>query len=318
MDTLSQGPSRKSSASVLLKETVLITGASGLVGRHLSNLLMEKGYRVLTLSRHPKGKGAYHWDPENNQLDTEALSQTDHVIHLAGASIGDGRWTDARKKEILDSRVQSCTLLFRKCQESGVRLKTFVTASAVGYYGTSERERAYTENDPAGTGFLAEVCQKWEQAADNFQKVGVRTVKIRTGIVLSTDGGILPQMTMPVRMGFGLAFGNGKQCIPWIHIQDMCNIYLKAVQDQSWQGAYNAVSPESATNASFTKQLARHFHKSFWPLSVPAFPLKMVMGERSELLLKGSDVKPMRLTEQAFDFRYTNLKAALSDLYPVK
>lgn len=302
----------------MMQETILITGASGLVGRHLSVLLNKNGYRVLTLSRHPKEKNASSWDPENNVLDTEALSQTDHVIHLAGASIGDGRWTDARKKEILDSRVQSCTLLFRKCQETGVRLKTFVTASAVGYYGTEEHEGAFTENDPAGTGFLAEVCQKWEQAADNFQKDGVRTVKIRTGIVLATDGGILPQMAMPVRMGFGFAFGNGKQFIPWIHIQDMCNIYLRAIQDQSWQGAYNAVSPESATNASFTKQLSAHFHRPFWPISVPAFPLKMVMGERSELLLKGSDVKPMRLTEQGFDFVYSNLNEALSGLYPVK
>lgn len=318
MDTLSQRPSRQSSASVHLEETVLLTGASGLIGRHLSKLLKENGYRVLTLSRHPTDKESYRWDLTTHQLDSEALNQTDHIIHLAGAGIGDGRWTEARKKEIVDSRVQSSALLFQKFKESGGRLKTFVTASAVGYYGTEEQERAFTENDPAGTGFLAEVCQKWEQAADSFHKDGVRTVKMRTGIVLAADGGILPQMAMPVRMGLGLAFGNGKQYIPWIHIQDMCNIYLSALKDQSWQGAYNAVSPESATNASFTKQLAHHFHKPFWPLSVPAFPLKMVMGERSELLLKGSDVKPMRLTEQGFDFIYPNLSAALSDLYPVK
>lgn len=293
-----------------MTETISITGASGLVGRHLSMLLKEKGYRVLTLSRNPKGSNAFRWDPEHGFLNPEALRQTDHIIHLAGAGIGDSRWTEARKKEILNSRVLGCELLFRKCMESGIPLKTFVSASAVGYYGDGS---ATTEDAPAGEGFLASVCQQWEQAADRFEKAGVRTVKIRTGIVLAADGGILPQMALPVRLGFGFAFGDGKQFIPWIHIDDLCNIYLQALQNEKWSGAFNAVAPEPVTNREFTKVLARFFHKPIWPVSIPAFPVRWILGERSELLLKGSQVHSSRLSESTF--RFTKLGSAVADLF---
>lgn len=296
-----------------MHETVLITGASGLVGRHLSTLLKEKGYRVLTLGRHPDGEGAFQWDPENNYLDTEALNQTDHIIHLAGASIGDMRWTELRKEEILNSRVKSSALLYQKCKESGVHLKSFITASAVGYYGDGD---SFTEADPAGKGFLATVCEQWEKAADRFKDAGIRTVKIRTGIVLASEGGILPQMSTPVRMGLGTPLGNGKQSIPWIHIQDLCRIYLRAIQDKSWSGAYNAVAPEVMTNRTFTKALAAFFHKPYWPVPIPGFTLKWVLGERSELLLKGSKVTSTRLAESSFHFEFPELIAALTNLHP--
>ena len=294
-------------------ETVLITGASGLVGRHLSAILKEKGYRVLTLTRNPDGEGAFAWDPENNYLDAEALYQTDHIVHLAGASIGDKRWSPQRKEEILSSRVNSGMLLFHKCVENGIHLKSFVTASAVGYYGDGD---VFTEADPAGKGFLDSVCEQWEQVTDLFQEAGVRTVRIRTGIVLAADGGILPQMALPVRMGLGTPMGSGKQFIPWIHIQDLCQIYAQAIQDKSWTGAFNAVAPEPATNRSFTKALARLFHKPYWPISVPSLPLKWVLGERSELLLKGSRVASVKLSEKLYIFRFGNLESALKNLYP--
>ncbi len=298
-----------------MAETILITGASGLVGRHLSVLLREKGFRVLTLSRHPKDSNELRWDLKNSYIDPEALTKTDHIIHLAGAGIGDSRWTEARKKEILDSRVLSCELLYQKCMESGWPLKTFVSASAVGYYGDVD---ALSEEAPAGEGFLASVCQQWEQAADSFEKAGVRTVKIRTGIVLAADGGILPQMALPIRLGFGFAFGNGKQFIPWIHIDDLCAIYLEAIQKENWSGAYNAVAPESVTNQEFTKELARFFHKPFWPVLIPAFPIRWMLGERSELLLKGSRIRSTRLTEHHFTFQYPELRGALTELISVE
>lgn len=296
-----------------MNETVLITGASGLVGRHLSTLLKENGYRVLTLSRHPDGENAFQWDPENDYLDTEALNQTDHIIHLAGASIGDKRWTDDRKEEIVNSRVKSSALLYQKCVDSGVHLKSFITASAVGFYGNGD---SFTETDPAGKGFLASVCEQWEKAADRFRDAGIRTVKIRTGIVLASEGGILPQMSMPVRWGLGTPIGNGKQSIPWIHLQDLCRIYLKAIEDKSWAGVYNAVAPEVMTNRTFTKALAAFFHKPYWPVPIPGFLLKWVLGERSQLLLKGSKVSSTRLVEKSFQFQFPELIAALTDLYP--
>jgi uncharacterized protein len=296
-----------------MHETVLITGATGLVGRHLSALLKEKGYRVLTLVRNPEGEGSFCWDPENAYIDAEALNQTDHIVHLAGASIGDKRWSDDRKVEILSSRVKSCELLFQKCQENGVHLKSFITASAVGFYGDGG---SFTEKDPAGQGFLASVCQKWEKAADLFQESGVRTVKIRTGIVMAAEGGILSQMAMPVRMGLGTPLGNGKQAIPWIHIQDLCRIYLQALQQKSWSGAYNAVAPEVMTNRKFTKTLAAFFHKPYWPIPIPGFLFRLMLGERSELLLNGSQVGTTRLAESVFLFKFPELKSALSNLYP--
>jgi hypothetical protein len=295
-------------------ETVLITGASGLVGRHLSTFLKEKGYRVLTLGRNPVGEGAFRWDPENEYLDAEALNQTDHIVHLAGASIGDKRWSVLRKEEILNSRVKSGMLLYNKCVENEVKLKSFITASAVGFYGDGA---SFTEADPAGKGFLATVCEQWEQVADCFQKRGVRAVKIRTGIVLANDGGILPKMAIPVRMSLGTPLGSGKQSIPWIHVQDLCQIYLQAIRNKAWTGPYNAVAPEPATNRSFTKALARLFHKPYWPISIPSFPLKWMMGERSELLLKGSPVTSQRLQENGFEFQFKRLEAALNDLYPL-
>jgi len=296
-----------------MHETVLITGASGLVGRHLTLLLKEKGYRVLSLGRNPEGEGSFCWDPENEYIDTEALNQTDHIVHLAGASIGDMRWSAARKEEILSSRVKSCALLFQKCQEGDIHLKSFISASAIGFYGN---EGSFTEADAAGKGFLASVCEQWEQAADRFQQAGVRTVKIRTGIVLAADGGVMPQMAKPVRMGLGTPFGNGKQYLSWIHIMDLCNIYLQAIKNKSWSGVYNAVAPEPLTNRTFTKELARYFHKPYWPISIPALPIRLALGERSILLLKGSQVHSSRLKESAFEFKFPKLSSALSELYP--
>lgn len=296
-----------------MHETVLITGASGLIGRHLTFLLKEKGYRVLTLVRNPEGEGSFCWDPENEYIDTEALNQTDHIVHLAGASIGDMRWSPVRKEEILSSRVRSCALLYQKCLEGGIHLKSFISASAIGFYGD---EGTFTESDPAGVGFLASVCEQWEQAADRFEQAGIRTVKVRTGIVLAADGGILPQMAKTVRMGLGTSFGNGKQYLSWIHIMDLCNIYLQAIKNKSWSGAYNAVAPEPRTNRAFIKELARYFHKPYWPISIPALPIRLALGERSVLLLKGCQVHSSRLTESAFDFKFPKLSSALMDLFP--
>lgn len=296
-----------------MNETVLITGATGLVGRHLSVLLKEKGYRVRTLSRNPKGEGAYCWDPDIDFIDAESLIQTDHIIHLAGASIGDKRWTAARKAEILNSRVRSCELIHRKCMENNIHLKSFVSASAVGFYG----DRANcTESATAGQGFLAFVCEQWEKAADHFHNAGVRTVKIRTGIVLAAEGGILPQMALPVQWGLGTPLGTGKQHIPWIHIQDLCQIYLQAIQNEQWTGPYNAVAPEEMTNRTFTKALAAFFHKPYWPIPIPGFLIRWILGTRSELLLKGNHVRSSRLSDSNFSFQFPELTLALANLYP--
>ncbi|HET9570279.1 MAG TPA: TIGR01777 family oxidoreductase [Bacteroidales bacterium] len=286
-----------------MNETVLITGASGLVGRHLSVLLKENDYRVLAIHRNSK----------NELIDAGELNQADHIVHLAGANIGEKPWSDAHKSEILNSRVKSSEWLFQKCQEKNLLPKTFVTASAVGFYGQGV---SFTETDSVGNGFLANVCKKWEEAADQFQQAGVRTIKIRTGVVLAAEGGILPQTTLPVRMGLGTAFGTGNQIIPWIHIQDLCQLYLRVIQDPNCSGAYNAVAPELTTNRAFIKSLAAFFHKPYWPIPIPGFLIRLVLGERSELLLKGSRVIPSKLVEIGFPFQFPDLSSALKNLYP--
>jgi uncharacterized protein len=295
-------------------ETILMTGASGFIGQHLSLLLREKGYRVLMLSRnfHQSLKEDHFlWNPATGSLDPEALKQADHLIHLAGTGIGDRRWTTLRKQEIWESRINTCQGLLQKTIEVGAHLKTFVSASAVGFYGTKVSEKAFTEKDSAGEGFLASVCKAWEHAADEFEAIGIRTVKIRTGLVLGKNGGILPQMLLPVRIGLGAPIGSGKQILPWIHLNDLCNIYLKAIQDRSYKGAYNAVAPELINNHDFTKTLAKIMHRPFWPIPIPAFPVKWFIGERSKLILEGHSVLPERLEQAGFDFQYTNSKAAL-------
>lgn len=300
-----------------MKETILITGASGLVGRHLSKMLQREGYEVRLLGRTPKTSAEFRWDLSKGFIDAEALRKADHIVHLAGAGIGDKNWTAARKKEIVESRVGGCDLLFRTCQEHGFRPKSFISASAIGFYGSSSFNRPLTESDEVGQGFLASVCEDWEKAALSFEAAGIRTVRVRTGIVLASDGGILPQMALPVRMGLGTAIGSGKQSIPWIHINDLCRIYLQAIRETSWTGAYNAVAQEAVTNKRFTKELARLFHKPNWPVSIPSFLIKLVLGERSELLLKGNDVQSARLSESGFTFQFDRLEDALKNLYPL-
>jgi uncharacterized protein (TIGR01777 family) len=299
-----------------MTETVLITGASGLVGRHLSALLTQEGYLVRTLSRDPAGPSHFHWDPAKGTMDAEALSGADHIVHLAGTGIGDKAWSEKRKAEILQSRVCGTELLFQTCRSIGMLPKTFLTASAVGYYGSAPSGKRFTESDGAGQGFLASVCEQWERAALLFEEAGVRTVRMRTGLVLANNGGILPQTALPVRMGLGTAFGNGKQVLPWIHLYDLGQLYLEALRQSTWSGAFNAVAPKPVNNKVFTKELARLFHKPFWPVSVPGFLVKALLGERSELLLQGNDVRSERLSELTFNFRFETLEKALQDLYP--
>lgn len=299
-----------------MPETVLITGASGLIGRHLSRMMEDEGYRVRTLSRHPKVGTEYFWDPAKGLIDPKALIDVDHLVHLAGAGIGDKSWSSARKEEILKSRVSGCELLFHTCQTQGLRLKSFISASAVGLYGSEPSTQVFTESDSAGNDFLAKVCTEWEKAALRFEEIGVRVVRIRTGIVLAADGGILPQMALPVRWGLGTPMGSGNQHIPWIHIRDVCRMYLEAIRNEHWKGAFNAVSTGQVTNREFTKALARLFHKPYWPMPLPGFLLRLVLGERSDLLLKGNLVQSIRLSEMDFQLRFEKLEAALKDLFP--
>lgn len=297
--------------------SILITGGSGLVGRHLSGKLKEKGFNVSILSssgRQVPGYRNYSWNPETQEIDSQAVLNADFIMHLAGANIGAKKWTSARKQEIVESRVKSGELLFRIFRENPGRLKAFITASAIGYYGAVTTEKIFTEDDPPAGDFLGETCRRWEETAGLFESAGIRTVKIRTGIALDKTEGALARLLLLVRLYAGSSLGSGYQYMPWIHLDDLCGIYLKAVADPRMAGAYNAAAPEFVTNNEFTRCLADVLHKPMWLPNVPAPLLKAVFGEMSAVILEGSRVSAEKITKAGYLFRFPELKPALENI----
>ncbi len=295
---------------------ILITGGTGLVGKHLVKKLQEKGYDVAILSRAKKYDTdiqTYTWNCEKQEIEKEAINKAEYIIHLAGANIGDKRWTTRRKQLIIDSRVKTGKLIFDKIKEQNKNLKAFISASAIGYYGTITSNKVFTETDHPANDFLGKTCQQWEQSTDKFKELGIRTVKIRTGVVLTKQGGALAKMIKPVKIGIGSALDNGKQYLPWIHISDLCNIYIKAIEDTKMTGAYNAVAPDHKTNKEFTRTLAHVLKRPFWFPNVPAILMKLMFGKMSDILLKGSRISADKIKATGYDFLFTDLENALNN-----
>ena len=293
-------------------EKVLISGGSGLIGKRLSFLLRSKGYEVRILSRTQKSESEYPtyvWNIENGTIDQAAFDQVDHIIHLSGSGIADKRWTEKRKQDIINSRVESTQLLLQNVKDLQIPLKTFISSSAIGYYGAVTSETIFDETSSPADDFLGKVCALWEQSAFQFAKENIRTVAIRTGIVLSKNGGALAKMKTPIIS----PLGSGKQYMPWIHIDDLCNIYIKAIEDEKMTGVYNGVAPEHQTNTSFSKILAKAVKRPFLPIGVPGFLLKMIFGEMAAILLEGSRVSSQKIQDTGFSFQFPDLSSALSD-----
>lgn len=288
-------------------DKILITGGTGLVGKHLEKLLTDKGYEVAILSRSPTKENQYKWDIHKNYIDEKALENTNYIIHLAGAGIADKRWTPSRKKVLIDSRVESANLLFNKVKEFNTNLKGFISASGIGYYGAITSEIIFTEDDKPENDFISEICVKWEASAKQFEKLNVPTTILRTGIVLTKSGGALAKINTPFFLSI---LGNGKQYMPWIHITDLCNLYLKAIEDSNFTGIYNAVAPEHHTNISFTKALSKVTKKPLFFINIPSFLLKLIFGEMSDILLNSSRVSSKK-TASFFKFKFGKLRTAL-------
>lgn len=303
------------------KPGVLITGGSGLIGTHLTSILISEGYYVSHLSRFARDEGkvrVFSWDPEKQILDARVFDGIDHLIHLAGSNIGEGRWTENRKKKIAESRIGTANLLHRVVTDNKIHLRSFISASGSNYYGTVTSEKIFRENDMPGTDFLAETTRRWEEAAEKFEKSGIRTVRIRAGMVLAKNGGALQQMIKPASFGFVARTGEGSQYMPWIHITDLCNIYLKALNDPGMTGAWNAVAPQHVTQNEFIETLSIVMKKRVSPVSVPGWFMKLAYGEMADLVLKGSRLSSDKLRDAGFRFLYGNLRYALENVLDVK
>lgn len=298
-----------------MKEVVLITGASGLIAKELAKKI-ENEFEVKFLTRKKRQVNEYEWDITKGTIDESAFENISHIIHLAGANISEKRWTAERKKELISSRVDSAALLRNTLRKKEIKLKSFISASGINFYGTITTEKIYSETDPPGHDFLSEVVVLWERAADHFkeQNLAERVVKVRTAVVLSEKDGALKKMLPPIKYGIGSALGSGKQYMPWIHIEDICSIYEFALKNTSFHGAYNAVSPQHTTNSELTQKIAEVLKKPLFMPNVPAFVLKILFGELANAILEGSRASSQKLQNAGFQFKFPDLYEALNSL----
>ncbi|MCI2230104.1 TIGR01777 family oxidoreductase [Polaribacter sp. MSW13] len=289
---------------------ILITGGTGLVGTRLTKMLIEQKHEVAILSRTPKNKNEYKWNVSKDYIDDKAFLNVDYIIHLAGAGIADKNWSEKRKKLIIDSRVKTTNLLFKKVIAQKLNLKGFVSASGIGYYGAITSTKIFKETDKPGNDYLSEVCKKWEQAALQFEAKKIPVTLLRTGIVISKKGGALQKMKTPIIS----PLGSGKQYLPWIHIDDLCNMYISVIEQQL-EGIYNAVAPEHQTSKSFSKLLANNLKRPYIKFGVPSLILQLIFGEMSVLLLKGSRISADKIIETGFKFKFPTLQNTFKNLF---
>lgn len=298
------------------KRKILVTGASGLVGKALVNLLNERGHAVRTLGRtKEKDKTHFVWDIENGDIDARALDGVDAIVHLAGAGVADSRWTATRKKEILDSRVQGAKLLFEHLKKNKNEVKNFISASAVGYYGDAG-DKWLDESEKPGKGFLSDVCMAWEDGAIAFEKLGIREVRCRIGIVLANGGGALPELTRPMSLGAAPYFAKSSLYYSWIHLQDVCGIFLHAIENENLSGALNTTAPEPLLQKELVAAIVEAKKSIALLVPTPPLAIKLAMGEMSEMLLSSQRCSAHKILASGYRFQFPDLKSALQDLFP--
>jgi len=295
---------------------ILITGASGLIGRTLSDFLSLNNYEIIHVSRNKKTNKyqSFEWNLKDGYLESGALNNVGYIIHLAGAGIADKRWSNDRKNEIIKSRIKSTELLFNEVSKLEIKPKAFISASAIGFYGAKTTENIYAENDPAGNDFLSGVCKLWEESSKKFNDLNIRNIQMRLSVVLSAEGGALKKMILPTKLGIGSAIGSGKQYIPWIHIFDLMKIILKFIENDKLEGAYNLTSPTHTNYNNFAKSLAKILKKPFFMPNVPSFVLQLIFGEMSKMILEGSRISCEKIINDGYTFEYSELEDALHNL----
>ncbi|WP_121812629.1 TIGR01777 family oxidoreductase [Mucilaginibacter kameinonensis] len=300
-----------------MTRSILLTGGSGLLGRHLTTALLAKGYTVSHLSR-KAGNDAriktYVWDINKGIIDERCIDGVDTIVHLAGSGIAEKRWTEARKKDLIDSRVKSIELVYDLMKRKQHQVTSVVSASGIGYYSNRGDELMFETNAPTHD-FISQCCVLWEDAVNEVEKLGIRTVKFRTGVVLDKNGGALPTLAKPIKLLVGSPIGSGKQWVSWIHWLDVVDMYLLGIENKDLNGVYNMVAPNPVTNLQLTQAVAKHLHKPLWAPNVPGFLLKLLLGEMSSIVLGSTKVSAQKIEDAGFKFKYTDLDAALTDIY---
>jgi uncharacterized protein (TIGR01777 family) len=303
-------------------QTVLITGGTGMIGKALTTLFLERGYKVIVLSRQDKRAHRLNlsfakWDVEKGEIDVEALQQANIIVHLAGEGVADKRWTVKRKQAIVDSRVHSGNLLVKALTENKHQVNTFIAASAIGWYGpdtAASLENGFVETDPADDSYLGNTCKLWEESTAGISGMGIRIVRLRIGIVLNKRGGALAEFLKPAKFALATILGTGKQIVSWIHHQDLCKMMLFAIETQAIQGVYNAVAPNPVTNKKLVLTIAKNKYPIYFPSFVPAFMLKLILGEMSIEVLKSANVSAQKIQAAGFVFDYPTIEEAIPDL----
>ena len=294
-----------------------------MVGKALTATLIEKGYRVIVLTRQMPSQKLVTpnieyaiWNVNAQTIDMDAVQKADHIIHLAGAGVVDKKWTDEYKEEIQKSRTESSKLIINSLKNNFNKVTTVVSASAIGWYGEDiDKAKLFVETAPAANGFLGETCQLWEQSIQPVEALNKRLVILRTGIVLSNSGGALAEFKKPIRFGVAGIIGNGKQVVSWIHIDDLCRLFINAIENEKLSGTYNAVAPEPVTNKTLTIALAKKMNgKLFIPVKVPSFVLKIMLGDRSIEVLKSTSVSCAKIKQTGFTFFFPTIDMALQQL----
>lgn len=293
-------------------KTVLISGGTGMVGSVLAKKLKTAGYRVRILSRQ-KGENHFYWNPEKNEIDLSVFENLDAVIHLAGASIAK-RWTASCKKELYSSRIDTSKLIFEQLKKSNSKIECFISASGVNYYGTETSKHIFSEEDPNSKDFLGKLCADWEAAAFDFEKLGARVCVLRTAVVLSADGGMIRKLIPAAKFNMISALGSGHQIVPWIHIDDLTDMYRWLIENPNLSGAFNASATQIVNSAEFTKAFVGAMEKKIILPNTPAFMLKLIFGDTASIMLEGSAVSNKKIKDTGFRFKFDNLETAFKDL----
>jgi uncharacterized protein len=298
-----------------MHKTIVLAGGSGLIGKRLQQMLHERGYTVRVLTRTPTVEGEFGWDPAAGRIDEAALKDAEAIINLAGAGIADARWTPRRKQLLIDSRVQSARVLCETIRKSGQFPECYISASAIGWYGDTGEELLFEEHLPGSAGFMPQCCVAWEQAAEKVGALGVRTVMLRIGVVLAREGGALAEMIKPMRFGLGAYFGNGKAWWSWIHRDDLCRMFIWALEHQQIDGIFNAVAPHPVRNLPMVKACADAMHRRVLLAPAPELALQLALGEMSAVVLNSNKVSCDKALAAGFTFKYPEIDGALEAIF---